>query len=431
MQPVLLSAAVPVATIITRHSADCPYLGDENYKRCKCWKSIRWFEKGKQRYKTTKSRTWEGAERFKRNWEASRQPHHSTQPVRIVTVRDAVDAFLDQKRGQGISHGVIKKFERELGRLVAFADEKQRHTVQQISLHDLSEFRAGWDKVYPSSGTRTAVQSRLREFFKYCVNADLIHKNAASGLSAIKTDRPPTMPLTADEYVNLLATIPNVFPDSRKQRRVRSLVQCMRYSGLAIHDAVGLQRTHIHKIKRPEREDVWVVVTAREKTGTDVFVPIKDDVAAEIIDTPNDHDGYFFWNTGLGTVRTAVVHWQHDLRALFRASGLPTGHPHQLRDTFACEMLASGVPLESVSKMLGHSSVKITEKHYAPWVKIRQDQLISVVTATWRDKKPEPTLTFKVGDAFRCSECGKPICVAKTAELISRFTNHVERQHPA
>lgn len=416
--------AVPVATIIARHSLTCPYQGDENYKRCKCWKHLRWFEKGKQQYKTTKSRTWEGAERFKRNWETSRLPQ-STQP-RIVTVRDAVDAFLDQKRGQGISDGVVKKFERELDRLVAFADDKERHTIQQLTLQDLSEFRTGWNKLYPSSGTRAQVQTRLRGFFRYCVHADLIHKNIASGLSPIKTDRMQTPPLTAEEYTKLLAKIPDVFSDARKRQRVHALIQCMRHSGLAIQDAVGLKRTHMRK-----REQVWVVVTARTKTGTDVLVPIEDVIANEIAATPNDHPAYFFWNTGLGTVRSAVIHWQHDLRALFRASGLPKGHPHQLRDTFAVEMLGKGVPLENVSKMLGHDNIKTTEKYYSPWVKIRQDQLISVVTATWSDQKAEPNLTFKVGDAFRCSECKVPISVSKTTELIARFTAHVKQRHTA
>jgi len=45
------------------------------------------------------------------------------------------------------------------------------------------------------------------------------------------------------------------------------------------------------------------------------------------------------------------------------------------RDTFAVEMLLAGVPLEQLSILLGHKSVKITEKHYAPWVKARQEQL--------------------------------------------------------
>jgi integrase/recombinase XerD len=37
-----------------------------------------------------------------------------------------------------------------------------------------------------------------------------------------------------------------------------------------------------------------------------------------------------------------------------------------------------------VSKLLGHSSIKTTEKSYAPWVKARQDRFDSLVVATWK-----------------------------------------------
>ena len=64
-----------------------------------------------------------------------------------------------------------------------------------------------------------------------------------------------------------------------------------------------------------------------------------------------------------------------------------------LRDTFAVEMLLAGVPLEQVSILLGHRSIKITEKHYAPWVKARQEQLAANVRKAWSvlevgNKKP-------------------------------------------
>ena len=58
-------------------------------------------------------------------------------------------------------------------------------------------------------------------------------------------------------------------------------------------------------------------------------------------------------------------------------------HPHMLRDTFAVELLLAGVPLERVSVLLGHQSVKVTEKHYTPWVRARQEQLESDVRRTW------------------------------------------------
>jgi len=75
--------------------------------------------------------------------------------------------------------------------------------------------------------------------------------------------------------------------------------------------------------------------------------------------------------------------WQRTLERLFKIARVENAHPHRFRDTFATDLLAHGVPLEDVSILLGHSSLKITEKHYAPWVKIRQDRLEAEVRRAW------------------------------------------------
>jgi len=64
---------------------------------------------------------------------------------------------------------------------------------------------------------------------------------------------------------------------------------------------------------------------------------------------------------------------------------------HRLRDTFAVDLLQKGVPLEEVSKLLGHTSIKTTEKHYAAWIKGRQDRLDSLVMGTWATPKGRKT----------------------------------------
>jgi hypothetical protein len=48
------------------------------------------------------------------------------------------------------------------------------------------------------------------------------------------------------------------------------------------------------------------------------------------------------------------------------------------RDTLAVELPLAGIPLEQVGALLGHASVRVTEKHYSPWVKARQEQLEAV-----------------------------------------------------
>lgn len=53
------------------------------------------------------------------------------------------------------------------------------------------------------------------------------------------------------------------------------------------------------------------------------------------------------------------------------------------RDTMAVELLLAGVPIERVSVLLGHQSVRVTEKHYNPWVRSRQQQLEEDLVKAW------------------------------------------------
>jgi len=72
------------------------------------------------------------------------------------------------------------------------------------------------------------------------------------------------------------------------------------------------------------------------------------------------------------------------LAKVYETAGVPDARAHRFRDTFAVELLLSGVALEQVSVLLGHSSVKITGRHFAPWVRERQDQMEEDVRRAWK-----------------------------------------------
>jgi integrase len=56
----------------------------------------------------------------------------------------------------------------------------------------------------------------------------------------------------------------------------------------------------------------------------------------------------------------------HLFRRSVRAAGLDRRlHWHSLRHTHATYLVQAGVPILAVSKLLGHSSVRVTEQHYA------------------------------------------------------------------
>jgi integrase/recombinase XerD len=67
------------------------------------------------------------------------------------------------------------------------------------------------------------------------------------------------------------------------------------------------------------------------------------------------------------------------------------------RDTFAVELLLAGVPLDQVSLLPCHSSVKITERHYAPFCKARQEQLAAAVKLAWKKNEKKPAAARRVG----------------------------------
>ena len=119
------------------------------------------------------------------------------------------------------------------------------------------------------------------------------------------------------------------------------------------------------------------------KTGTAVYCPLPEAVAGALGAIPTTNNKHHFFWTGESEPKSAVGDWQRSLRKLFALANVAHGHAHRFRDTFAVELLLEGVPLERVSVLLGHQSTRITEKHYSPWVRARQEQLEADVRRTW------------------------------------------------
>jgi site-specific recombinase XerD len=376
----------PFVTIYVRHNSACPHR-DEFYRRCDCWKHLRWYYGGKQYRKTAKSRTWAGAERAKREVEFSYENAsvgETTQNTEGISVNQAIRVFLEDKEGKNMDPVTLKKYRRELGRFQEFCNRHGRHFLQDVGLHDLTEFRSTWEQEYPSTVTRQKVQERLRSFFKYGLNAGFIPKNPAAAMSSIKVQPSPALPLEPDQYIALLKAVPQVFTDPLKAAKIRALIRCMRHTGLSIGEAVCLERT---QVRHDAEKRIARIVRWWSKTGVEVSVPVPADVATELLAVANGNPRYVFFQSGDVQPGTATKKWHKDLHALFLKAGLPEGRPHQLRDTAAVEWLNAGIPLEEVSCLLGHASIRTTEKLYAPWVKLRQDRLDALVVATWAAQK--------------------------------------------
>ena len=394
MNGLAANGTTPDITIYVRHSAGCKHRDNEFYRRCDCRKHLRWSRGGEQFRQAAETRSWQEAEVYKRNLE-DQLSGRAVAPQQAVTnlIQDCVKIFLQDKEVQGVKPGTLSRYRCELARLREFCESKEGvFTVQGITRELLTRFAATWPDLYPSGNTRQKVRERYSSFLRYGYEAQWYER--IPRLPKMSADERPTLPLSSEQYSQLLAAIPQAKPKrwGRKfsesmtpemQQRIHALVRLQRFSGLAIGDALTLPRAEL--VHDPVRR-IYRVITDRQKTGTHVSVPIPLDVAEELIALKGPHDDYFFW-TGEGTPQTISKTWANRyIRPLFEAAGLAgDGHmlSHRLRDTFAVDLLEKGVPMEEVSKLLGHKSIKTTERYYAKWMKGRQDRLDNLVIGTW------------------------------------------------
>jgi len=372
-----------IITIFVRHKQGCKYAGEEFCKSCKCRKHLRWSQGGKQFRKQAGTRSWAEAEEKKRDLEnqLSGAPPSKAPAEKGQTISEAIDVFLQDKKNQGITDKVIGKYIRELARLREFCESRFVFAIRGLNRELLTHYVATWPAHYPASLTRSKVRERLRSFLRYCYQSEWLTR--IPQISKIEVDQSPTLPLSAKEYEKLLdATYATFADDPDKAARLHALIQLMRWSGLAIRDALTLQRD---ELVLDRTKNLYRIVTSRQKTGTHVSVPIPMQVAQELLNVLKGNTVHIFWS-GKGEEESATKNWAKYMATLFKDAGIKkTGHmvSHRLRDTFAVDLLEKGVPLEEVSKLLGYESMKTTERHYSKWMKGRQDRLDNLVMEAW------------------------------------------------
>lgn len=381
-----------IVSVWTRHFDDCPHRADRNYRRCACPKHLNWSFAGKQFRQSAKTASWEIALRKARAVEQEYQQRElgeTPKKQELVTVETAVTAYLDDKRSQRLKDATLAKLETIFKKqMLSWCRGVGVHLLVQFDLAYLRQWRNSWEDGPLATKKK---QERVRGFFFFCQSNGWILENPATKLSRIKVQQKPTDYFSKDEFAKIIdATYvyDSKTVDAREMQnnatRLRALTYLMRYSGLSIRDAVTLERSRL------SADDNLFLY--RAKTGVPVYLPIPHFVAEALRNIPGGpkpNPRYFLWS-GNGDPKSSVSDWQRAYRKLFKIADIHHSDgtrkrcfPHMLRDTFAVENLLAGIPLDQVSLLLGHSSIKTTEKHYAPFVLARQDQLIASVKQAW------------------------------------------------
>jgi integrase/recombinase XerD len=284
----------------------------------------------------------------------------------------------------------IRKYELLKSRMTAFAADKGLTLLADFDVDTLSRFRSTW-----KDGPRTAGKTleRLRSFFRFAHDRNWTESNPATRLKLPRVPLRPTMPLTRADTLKLLAACEASLQKTKQPAanvnalRLKTLVLLMRYSGMRISDAVTLTT---------DRLDGNRLFLYTQKTGVPVHTVLPESVLSALQTMPRVTAKNYFWS-GQSKRRSITGLWEKRFKNLFDLAGVPKGQSnavsHRFRDTYAVELLLAGVPIERVSVLLGHQSVRITEKHYNPWVRSRQEQLEADVARTWEH---DPLLEQKI-----------------------------------
>ncbi|MYE05856.1 MAG: tyrosine-type recombinase/integrase [Chloroflexi bacterium] len=277
-----------------------------------------------------------------------------------MTVREACSIFLEQEsRIRNLRRGTIQGYETVFRSLLRWAEEKGLSVLEDLDESAIRAWVGSWT-CRPSTTRQRLCQ--LKAFFRFTVERGWDTRVLLATLRPPRSDSPGTMPLEVSEVRALLTA-------SKDQPKEQALILLMRFSGLAIGDAVAMKR---EAVNGPE------LTLRRAKSGELVTVNLPDPVVRAMASIRGANPEYFWWS-GRGEPVTCAKYWRARLGIIADRAGVAGFRPHRLRDTFAVSLLGQGVAIEDVSALLGHRSILTTERYYAPWNRSRRERLRRIV----------------------------------------------------
>lgn len=260
----------------------------------------------------------------------------------------------DTKKLIGLSKAdpTYKKYERMYRRVVDFMKKKYNITdipLREIKLSFITDLEFFLRTEYKYSQNTTY---KCMKFFKQVINkgirAGLIFVDPFNGYK-ISCERVDRGFLSEDELAKMMA---KTF-GSKRLEQVRDIFIFACFTGLAYIDLANLRVDNIQKMFDGR---LWIV-THRQKTNTKVTVPLLPP-ALKIL---NKYEGQFLDGQLLPIITNQKLNcYLKEIAEICEINKNLTFH--LARHTFATTMtLGKGVPIESVSKMLGHTNIQTTQ----------------------------------------------------------------------
>ena len=273
----------------------------------------------------------------------------------FIELFESVIDSIEKKLGKGYSKGTLKYYKTSLTRLKDFVKEfyfRKDIEIKKVDFTFLSAFDI-YLKSKHNIGTNTVwgYHRHVKKVLNDAVSMGLIVRNPYENFKVKRGDANRDF-LTLNEIkkiekkriqIDRLAIVRDVF-----------VFAC--YTGLSYSDIAKLSYHHIHK--GDDGED-WIIID-RNKTKNRCRIPLLPN-ALKILRKYKE----YAWNESQGLLLPVRSNQKMNayLKELATICGIKKNlSMHVARHSFATSVtLSNGIPIETVSKMLGHNSLRTTQ----------------------------------------------------------------------
>ena len=266
------------------------------------------------------------------------------------------------KEEQGISsvdkvnENVIRRYIfdlQERGKYTFYANDKQKAI-------NYPERRRDFRKPVSTITINNYIRN-LRVFFNYLERNYIIRKNPMKRIRQLRTNRQPKVYLTDDELRRLLTRFDRSY---FSEHRDYMMILLMLDSGMRLGECSTLLVSDLELHRKRVNLRAEVTKGRRERT---VFFSPKTEKALrswlQYKDRYVESDYLFPVKEHGGPI--GVGNFESNFRKYIQRTGLNEDYsPHCLRNNFAKRCLMNGMDIYTLSKILGHSSVTVTEQAY-------------------------------------------------------------------
>lgn len=274
--------------------------------------------------------------------------------------------------------------------------------MNEVTLRDLNGFKAylrEYESEYISASGRKIKRVRrnnefginrklsgVRGLFLYLYKNDYINQNITDKLDFKKLHHKMKRPLTTQDALNLIDVLYNgenylegrsrASYLNRKQRDIALFVAYLG-TGCRVSELVNLN------INDVDFESSSFVVTRKGGDQQEIFMPlqVENELAKHIEErladeNVKDSDPLFISRNGKRILPQTV---EKNLKTYCRLAGINDPdkmHPHALRRTFACNMIADGVDIKMVAELMGHKNIEVTHRYYTQYAVQKRKQVM-------------------------------------------------------